>query len=114
MPSVPDCVASADRSRSPAVSASAPSVGAPGGPEAVCRAPHDHSCPAIRGPAHPAPPGRGARTGERASPARLGALGTGPITAAQILVSWSPPGRFRSEAALASFAGVAPIRPRRA
>ncbi|WP_434099929.1 transposase [Streptomyces viridosporus] len=55
-----------------------------------------------------------ARAGERASPARLGALGTGPITAAQILVSWSPPGRFRSEAALASFAGVAPIRPRRA
>jgi transposase len=31
--------------------------------------------------------------------------GVGPITAAQILVSWSHPGRFRSEAAFASFAG---------
>jgi transposase len=36
-------------------------------------------------------------------------LGVGAITAAQILVSWSHPGRFRSEAAFASFAGVAPI-----
>ncbi|MER6540551.1 IS110 family transposase [Streptomyces sp900105755] len=36
-------------------------------------------------------------------------LGVGPITAAQILVSWSHPGRLRSEAAFASFAGVAPI-----
>jgi transposase len=39
-----------------------------------------------------------------ASGARL--LGVGPITAAQILVSWSHQGRFRSEAA---FAGVSPI-----
>nr|WP_307061408.1 transposase [Streptomyces sp. B3I8] len=31
-------------------------------------------------------------------------------TAAQILVNWSHPGRFRSEAAFASFAGVAPSR----
>ncbi|MFF8618629.1 transposase [Streptomyces sp. NPDC015350] len=36
-------------------------------------------------------------------------LGVGPITAAQILVSWSHQGRFRSEAAFASFAGVSPI-----
>ncbi|WP_251071395.1 IS110 family transposase [Streptomyces sp. ISL-43] len=36
-------------------------------------------------------------------------LGVGPVTAAQILVSWSHPGRFPSEAAIASFAGVAPI-----
>ncbi|WP_240654057.1 IS110 family transposase [Streptomyces sp. AcE210] len=36
-------------------------------------------------------------------------LGVGPITAAQILVSWSHQGRFRSEAAFAFFAGVAPI-----
>ncbi|WP_405970473.1 transposase [Streptomyces sp. NBC_00988] len=35
-------------------------------------------------------------------------LGVGPITAAQILISWSHPGRFRSEAAFASFVGVAP------
>ncbi|MFB7713963.1 transposase [Streptomyces sp. NPDC056105] len=36
-------------------------------------------------------------------------LGVGPITAAQILVSWPHPGRFRSEAAFASFAGAAPV-----
>nr|WP_329460599.1 transposase [Streptomyces sp. NBC_01497] len=43
------------------------------------------------------------------APALLGLLGVGPITAAQILVSWSHQGRFRSEAAFASFAGVSPI-----
>ncbi len=42
-------------------------------------------------------------------PGLLKLFGIGPITAAQILVSWSYPGRFRSEAAFASFAGVAPI-----
>ncbi|WP_369225122.1 IS110 family transposase [Streptomyces sp. R39] len=43
------------------------------------------------------------------APELLKLLGVGPITAAQILVSWSHPRRFRSEAAFASFAGVAPI-----
>ncbi|WP_435848615.1 transposase [Streptomyces javensis] len=43
------------------------------------------------------------------APELLDLLGVGPITAAQVLVSWSHPGRFRSEAALASFAGVSPI-----
>ncbi|MFJ6074031.1 transposase [Streptomyces sp. NPDC093065] len=43
------------------------------------------------------------------APELLEMLGVGAITAAQILVSWSHPGRFRSEAAFASFAGVAPI-----
>ncbi|MEU1626457.1 transposase [Streptomyces sp. NPDC020096] len=43
------------------------------------------------------------------APELLKLLGVGPITAARILVSWSHPGRFRSEAAFASFAGVAPI-----
>ncbi|MER6434160.1 transposase [Streptomyces sp900105245] len=43
------------------------------------------------------------------APELLGLLGVGPITAAQVLVSWSHPGRFRSEAAFASFAGVSPI-----
>jgi transposase len=43
------------------------------------------------------------------APELLGLLGVGPITAAQILVSWSHQGRFRSEAAFASFAGVSPI-----
>ncbi|MEV6575017.1 IS110 family transposase [Streptomyces sp. NPDC051577] len=43
------------------------------------------------------------------APELLGLLGVGPITAAQVLVSWSHQGRFRSEAAFASFAGVSPI-----
>lgn len=43
------------------------------------------------------------------APELLELQGVGPITAAQVLVSWSHPGRFRSEAAFASFAGVSPI-----
>jgi hypothetical protein len=43
------------------------------------------------------------------APELLKLLGVGPITATQILVSWSHSGRFRSEAAFASFAGVSPI-----
>ncbi|WP_435279972.1 transposase [Streptomyces sp. 1222.5] len=43
------------------------------------------------------------------APDLLGLLGIGPITAAQVLVSWSHQGKFRSEAAFASFAGVSPI-----
>lgn len=35
--------------------------------------------------------------------------GVGPITAAQVLVSWSYAGRLRSEAAFASLAGTSPI-----
>jgi transposase len=35
--------------------------------------------------------------------------GVGPITAAQLLVAWSHPGRLRSEAAFARLAGVPPI-----
>ncbi|MFE3785892.1 transposase [Amycolatopsis sp. NPDC059090] len=35
--------------------------------------------------------------------------GVGPISAAQVLISWSHPCRFRSEAAFASLAGTAPI-----
>jgi transposase len=35
--------------------------------------------------------------------------GVGPITAAQLLVSWSHSGRFRSEAAFAALAGTNPI-----
>lgn len=38
-------------------------------------------------------------------PSLLGLIGIGPVTAAQILVSWSHPGRFRSEAV---FAGASP------
>ncbi|WP_252826748.1 IS110 family RNA-guided transposase [Actinoallomurus soli] len=46
---------------------------------------------------------------EAMAPELLRLPGVGPISAAQILVSWSHPGRFRSEAAFASFAGTAPI-----
>ena len=42
-------------------------------------------------------------------PALLAERGLGPITAAQLLVSWSHPGRFASEAAFAHHAGAAPI-----
>jgi transposase len=43
------------------------------------------------------------------APALLGELGVGPINAAQLLISWSHPGRLRSEAAFARLGGVAPI-----
>ncbi|MEU1409621.1 IS110 family transposase [Streptomyces sp. NPDC005728] len=43
------------------------------------------------------------------APELLALQGIGPISAAQILISWSHVGRFRSEAAFAAFAGVAPI-----
>jgi transposase len=43
------------------------------------------------------------------APALLAQPGVGPITAAQVLISWSHPGRLRSEAAFAMLAGVAPI-----
>src|SRR5262249_47246944 len=35
--------------------------------------------------------------------------GVGPITAAQIILAWSHPGRIHSEAAFAKLAGTAPI-----
>jgi transposase len=44
-----------------------------------------------------------------AAPVLLGQPGVGPVTAAQVLISWSHPGRLRSEAAFAMLAGVAPI-----
>jgi transposase len=43
------------------------------------------------------------------APTLLTEPGVGAITAAQLLSSWSHPGRFRSEAAFASLAGAAPI-----
>ena len=43
------------------------------------------------------------------APKLLDEPGVGPIVAAQLLVSWSHPGRLRSEAAFARLAGVAPI-----
>jgi transposase len=42
-------------------------------------------------------------------PALLERCGVGTISAATVLCSWSHPGRFRSEAAFAMLAGVAPI-----
>ena len=35
--------------------------------------------------------------------------GIGPITAAQVFIAWSHPGRCRNEAAFARLAGVAPL-----
>lgn len=43
------------------------------------------------------------------APQLLELEGVGPISAAQVLVSWSHPGRFRSEAAFARLAGAPPI-----
>jgi transposase len=45
----------------------------------------------------------------RLAPCLLGELGVGALTAAQLLVSWSHPGRVRSEAAFAMLAKVAPL-----
>ena len=42
-------------------------------------------------------------------PTLTDAPGVGTLTAAQVLISWSHTGRFRSEAAFAAFSGSAPI-----
>ncbi len=42
-------------------------------------------------------------------PELLAELGVGPVAAAQLLVSWSHPGRCRSAAAFAMLAGTAPL-----
>jgi len=44
-----------------------------------------------------------------AGPALLAEPGVGPVVAAQMLISWSHPGRVRDEAAFACLAGVAPL-----
>lgn len=46
---------------------------------------------------------------ERIAPPLLAEPGIGPISAAQVLVAWSHPGRLRSEAAFARLAGAPPI-----
>jgi transposase len=43
------------------------------------------------------------------APGLLDEPGVGPIVAAQLIVSWSHPGRLRSEACFARLAGVAPV-----
>ena len=43
------------------------------------------------------------------APQLLTEPGVGPISAAQLVISWSHPGRVRSEAAFARLAGVAPL-----
>ncbi len=43
------------------------------------------------------------------APALLAETGGGALTAAELLIAWSHPGRLRSEAAFAALAGVAPI-----
>ena len=42
-------------------------------------------------------------------PALLDVPGTGPVTAARLLVTWAYPGRVRSEAAFAALTGTAPL-----
>jgi len=44
------------------------------------------------------------------APALLAQPGVGPVTGAQVLISWSHPGRLRSEAAFAMLAGAARSR----
>jgi transposase len=44
-----------------------------------------------------------------AAPWLLEVPGVGPLSAAQVLVSWSHAGRLRSEAAFAALAGTSPI-----
>ncbi len=44
-----------------------------------------------------------------ACPSLLDLSGVGPLTAAQLIISWSHNGRIRNEAAFAALAGVAPI-----
>jgi len=46
---------------------------------------------------------------KRVAPRLLSEPGVGAISAAQVLCSWSHPGRIRSEAAFAALGGVAPI-----
>lgn len=46
---------------------------------------------------------------ERVAPSLLAIHGVGPISGAQLLISWSHRGRIRSEAAFARLAGTAPI-----
>jgi transposase len=43
------------------------------------------------------------------APELLAEQGVGPVTAAQLIISWSHPGRVRDEAAFARLAGTAPI-----
>lgn len=113
MTSVPNCVASADRSRSCAALCRPPAP-----PRVVRRAPHDCPRSAFYCPAYPPPPGRDGRVGEQTPPAHpqltagpLGLLGVGSNAAAKSL-SWPLSlGRLRPEAA---FAGVALILPPRA
>ena len=45
----------------------------------------------------------------QAQPQLMALPGVGPISAAQILISWSHPGRLRSAAAFANLAGAAPM-----
>ncbi len=47
---------------------------------------------------------------ETVAPQLLDQPGIGPITAAQIYIAWSHPGRYRNEAAFARLASVAPLQ----
>ncbi len=45
----------------------------------------------------------------RVAPVLLDEVGIGPVVAGRLIVSWSHPGRVRSEAVFAKLAGVAPV-----
>lgn len=45
---------------------------------------------------------------EHAAPGLLGLRGVGPVSGAQVIVSWSHPGRCRNEAAFAALGGACP------
>ena len=48
---------------------------------------------------------------EDIAPGLTGRYGVGPVSAAQAIVSYSHPGRCRSEAAYAALGGISPSRP---
>ena len=103
----------ASRAGDQAAVAAAPAAGSA---NPVAGASHDRPGAALDRPAHPAAGRRGRRAAGRAGAAggrgRAVAAelpGVGPISAAQVLVSWSHAGRLRSEAAFAALAGASPI-----
>jgi transposase len=112
------------RSRGAAGRAARPTHQPPGGllrlpagaTDQVAGAPGHRTRPAGHRPAHPVPgrrgqpaPGRAHRAGPSGRSLAAGSPRRRPLSAAQVLVSWSHAGRFRSEAAFAALAGINPI-----
>ena len=102
--------------------ASPPPPKSPNAPRSACRRrpstsspPPNRPCAASRRASRPSPPrpptSKQASAGlvEAVAPHLLDQPGVGPVTAAQIYIAWSHPGRWRNEAAFARLAGVAPL-----